>query len=151
MSQDRSFIWKSDWKALGWACNLGGAVSQGINRIGQTVISRLMESQIWCLSTGRGLRKGTMACACTSIWEKATTPALVLMPDTSDTSVPPVCPWCLSSCFLTVGVYSKLDQVSLCMGPLSGNLELQKPSVPFSHNLCWDLTARSYRDFSSWH
>ena len=34
-------------KSLGWACKLGGTESQGISRAGQTVVARLMESQIW--------------------------------------------------------------------------------------------------------
>ena len=32
---------------LGWAYKLGGVESQGISRVGQTVLARLMESQIW--------------------------------------------------------------------------------------------------------
>ena len=34
-------------KQLGWACKLGGAESLGISMVGQTVLSRLMESQVW--------------------------------------------------------------------------------------------------------
>ena len=34
-------------KKLGWACNLGGAESVGISKVGGTVLARLMESQIW--------------------------------------------------------------------------------------------------------
>ena len=33
-------------KQLGWACKLGGAESLGISKVGQTVLARLMESQI---------------------------------------------------------------------------------------------------------
>ena len=33
-------------KQLGLACELGGVESQGISRVGQTVLARLMESQI---------------------------------------------------------------------------------------------------------
>ena len=34
-------------KQLGWAHNLGGTESQGISGAGQTLLARLMESQIW--------------------------------------------------------------------------------------------------------
>ena len=43
-------------------------------------VARLMETQIWRMtgsSLGRGLRKGTVASASTSIWEKAAPPPLV--------------------------------------------------------------------------
>ena len=61
MSQDQSFIWES---SFGWAHKLGGAESLGISRAGQTVLARLMDSQIWhqlAGSVGVGFRKGTMA------------------------------------------------------------------------------------------
>ena len=50
--------------------------SQGIPRAGQTVLARLIESQIWHLpagfvTMGGGFRKGTMASAYLSIREKA--------------------------------------------------------------------------------
>ena len=60
-------------KQHGWAGKLGGAVSQGISRAGQTVLARLMESQIWhqlSAPWGEGLEKGQ--------W-----PLLALMPATS--------------------------------------------------------------------
>ena len=34
-------------KQLGWAAKLGGVESQGISRVGQTVLARLIEFQIW--------------------------------------------------------------------------------------------------------
>ena len=34
-------------KQLVWVHKLGGAESLGISKVGQTVLSRLMESQIW--------------------------------------------------------------------------------------------------------
>ena len=34
-------------KQLGWPHKLGGAESLGISKVGQTVLARLMESQIW--------------------------------------------------------------------------------------------------------
>ena len=44
-------------KQLGWAGKLGEAESLGISKAGQTVLARLMESQIWHQlsgSVGRG-------------------------------------------------------------------------------------------------
>ena len=58
MSQDQPFKWKS---------SLGAAEFLGISKEGQTVLARLMESQIWyqlTSSVGGGFRKGTMASAC---------------------------------------------------------------------------------------
>ena len=54
-------------KQLGWAHKLGGAESLGISRAGQTVLARLMDSQIWHQLAGSlkgGFRKATMASAC---------------------------------------------------------------------------------------
>ena len=53
-------------KQCGWACKLGGVESLGISKAGQTVLARLMESQIWhqlAVSVGGGFRKGTMVSA----------------------------------------------------------------------------------------
>ena len=53
-------------KQLGRVCNLGGAESLGISKGGQTVVARLMESQISHElggSVARGFRQGTMASA----------------------------------------------------------------------------------------
>ena len=53
-------------KQLGWALKLGGAESLGISNVGQTVLSRSMESRIWhqlASSVEGGFRKGTMASA----------------------------------------------------------------------------------------
>ena len=52
--------------------------------MGQTVIARLMETQIFVGSVGGGFRKGKMAFASTSVWEKASPPALTLMPGDLD-------------------------------------------------------------------
>ena len=52
---------------LGWAHKLGGAESLGISKAGQTMLAKLMETQIWhqlASSVGGGFRKGTMASAC---------------------------------------------------------------------------------------
>ena len=69
-------------KQLEWAGKLSGTEFLWVSRVGQTVLARLMESQIWyqlagsmalwlCGSGEEGFRKGTMASACLSIWEKA--------------------------------------------------------------------------------
>ena len=53
-------------KQLGWAHMLGGAESQGISMVGQTVLASLMESQILyppASSVWGGFRKRTMASA----------------------------------------------------------------------------------------
>ena len=49
-------------KLLGWVHKLGGVESHSISRVGQTVLNRLMESQIWhqLMGSVRGtVRKGT--------------------------------------------------------------------------------------------
>ena len=48
-------------KQLGWTRKLGEAESLGISKVGQTVLARLMESQIWyqlANLSGEGLEKG---------------------------------------------------------------------------------------------
>ena len=53
-------------KQLRWAHKLDGTETLGISKVVQTVLARLMESQIWhqlASSTGRGFREGTMASA----------------------------------------------------------------------------------------
>ena len=53
-------------KQCGWAHEFGVAEPQGISKAGQTVLARLVESQIWhqyAGSVGGGPRKGTMATA----------------------------------------------------------------------------------------
>ena len=63
-------------KQLGWAPKVGRAESLGISKARQTVLARLMESEIWLLSAdsvalwGEGSEKGQ--------W-----PLLPLIPDTS--------------------------------------------------------------------
>ena len=49
------------------------AGSQGVIRVGQTVIARLIETQIWhppARSVVRILRKETVASVSTSVWKK---------------------------------------------------------------------------------
>ena len=53
-------------KQLGWAHKLCGAKSVEISKVGQTVLARLIESQIWHQLSGSvrgGFSKGTMASA----------------------------------------------------------------------------------------
>ena len=53
-------------KQVGWACKLGGTVSLGFSKAGQTVLARSMESRIWHQLTGSvggEFRKWTMASA----------------------------------------------------------------------------------------
>ena len=62
MSQDQPFMEKQ----LGWTWKLGGVELLGISKAGQTVLARLMVSQVWhqlASSVGVGLRKGTMTSA----------------------------------------------------------------------------------------
>ena len=82
-------------KQLGLACKLGGAESLGISKAGQTVLARLMESQIWhklpC-SVGEGLAKGQ--------W-----PLLDFMADTSVSPCVPLVPFkLLPQCWSSEGV-----------------------------------------------
>ena len=57
-------------KQLGWGCKLGGVESLGIFDVGQTVLARLMESQLaGSVAVGDSL-------------EKRQGPLLTLMPDT---------------------------------------------------------------------
>ena len=63
MSQDQPFTEKS---SLGGPVSWVGAESLGISNVGQMVLARLMESQIWhklASSVGEGFRKGTMTSA----------------------------------------------------------------------------------------
>ena len=39
-------------KQVGWACKLSGTETPGISKVGQTVLARLMESQIWYQPVG---------------------------------------------------------------------------------------------------
>ena len=53
-------------KQLRWAHKLGGVESLGISKAGQTMLAKLMETQIWhqlASSVGAGFRKGTVASA----------------------------------------------------------------------------------------
>ena len=54
-------------KHLGWARKLGGVGPLGISKVGQTVLARVLDSQIWHQftdSVGGGFIKGTMGSAC---------------------------------------------------------------------------------------
>ena len=70
-------------KQLGWVCKLGGAEYLEISNVGQIVLARLMESEIWhwlAGSVGEDLEKGQ--------W-----PLLALMPDTSVSPCIPLVPF----------------------------------------------------------
>ena len=61
-------------QAAWWVCKLGGAEYLGIFKADQTVLARLMESQIWhqfVSSVWGGFRKGSMVFSYLSVWEKA--------------------------------------------------------------------------------
>ena len=85
-------------KQLGWACKLGGAGSLGISKAGQTVLARMMESQLWYQLTSSGgedLGKGQWL-------------LLTLMPDTSVSPSISLVPfkmpsWCWSSEGVSLG------------------------------------------------
>ena len=82
-------------KQLGWACKSGGAESLGISKAGQTLLARLMESQIWHQPVGSVALLGEDL-------EKGQWPLLTLMPDISVLACMPLLtfkllPWCCSS------------------------------------------------------
>ena len=82
-------------KQLGWACKSGGAESLGISKAGQTLLARLMESQIWHQPVGSVALLGEDL-------EKGQWPLLALMPDISVSPCIPLVPfkplpWCRSS------------------------------------------------------
>ena len=64
MNQDRLHVWKSHWKQLGWAHKLDGVASQEITTAGQTLLARLMETQIGHLpmSVGSALQRNNGFC-----------------------------------------------------------------------------------------
>ena len=67
-------------KCLGWSHKLCGAESQGISRVGQTLLARLTETQTW--HSLRALqREGS---------ERGQWPLLALMPDTSVSAYMPL-------------------------------------------------------------
>ena len=89
-------------KQLGWACKLGGIESLGITRVGQTVLAKLTESQIWhqpagCVVLWGRVQKRVNGLCLPFCLRESCHPVLTLMPDTS---VPlqfhPVCHWCLT-------------------------------------------------------
>ena len=95
----------------------------------------------WLCCRG-SFRKGTMASASTSVWEKAALLVFILMPDIHFL---PTCPWSLSSYCPIAGAQSERVQVSPRMGPLKG-----RPGTPAA--LC---PAQPYRqklwNFASQH
>ena len=84
---------------------MDGTESQGISRVGKTVLVRLMKSQIWYPPAssvalgGRPQKRDNDLCLPFCLGERYP-PALALMPDTS---VSLYIPLCLSSCYLSPG------------------------------------------------
>ena len=121
----------------------------GITRVGKTVWARLMESQTCCLpasSVGGGFIKETIACASTSIWEKAARPPQFSL-WCQTIQVLQVCLWCLSSCCPSAEAQREWVWVSFSVHPLRGtawnssNLHIPQPQSLLL------FTPRSYRDF----
>ena len=95
-------------KWLGWAHKLGGTESLGFSMVGQTVLSRLKESQVWHQSPGsvavlggRVQKRDNGLCPPSYLGESCPL-ALILMPDTSVSPCMPLVPlkllpWCWSS------------------------------------------------------
>ena len=83
---------------------------------------------------GRKLRKGTLASATTSLWEKVSP---WLSPWCQTIQLLPVCLWCLSICCSHAGAQTEWVSVSLCRGPLRelpGNLAVSVfHSLDFYH------------------
>ena len=78
-------------KQLEWASKLGRPESLGISKVGQTVLAKLMESQVphqFAVSVGGRFRKGTMACA--HLPDTSVSPSMSFMPFN-------LLPWCWSS------------------------------------------------------
>ena len=98
---------------------------QGIARAGQTVLARLMESQAWYLPAGSVALWGEG-------WEKGHWPLPALLLERKLSQVPPICHWCLSSCYPRAGAQREWFSVSLCMGSLR---ETAWDSKSFFHQL----------------
>ena len=128
---------------------MGGTESQGISRTGQTVLARLMESQIWhppdgsVALWGKGLRIVTMASAHLSVWEKAVPPALALMPDTSVSPYMPLVPFkLLPRCWNSEGVSLNKSMCGFFKGNCLGTPEVSSTnSIPvrFCSQKLWGL------------
>ena len=71
---------------VGWAQKLGRVGPEGITRVRQTVLARVMETQLQhphAGSVGKGISKGTVASVGTSVWDKVAPPNFTLMPENS--------------------------------------------------------------------
>ena len=134
MSQNRLFVWKSHWKWLDQAHKLGGAGSQGITRVKQTVRARLVETQTRrppASCVGGELGKGTITSTSTSVLEKDAPSARFLKPDSAVPHHMSLVPFKLLRC---TGAQAERVGVRPCLGPLKGMLGLQKPTISLSHN-----------------
>ena len=155
MSQDRLFIWKSNWKQLGWAHTLEGVGSQ--NHQGRWMaLAGLMETQIWCPPAHAGL-----------VGEGSTKEQCFLPPLLSGRKLP-LYPSSWSQTIQFLPVYPRVslafyellspcwssDQVSLSVsgsvhGPFKRNAWASSSpcSQPQSPLICMP---RGYRDLSHW-
>ena len=85
MSRDWLLIEKP-LERVGWAQKLGRVGPEGITRVRQTVLARVMETQLQhphAGSVGKGISKGTVASVGTSVWDKVAHPKFTLMPENS--------------------------------------------------------------------
>ena len=124
----------------------------------QTVLARLMESQIWyqlagsmdlwlCGSGEEGFRKGTMASAHLSVWEKVVPQ---LLPQCQTLQFLPVCHCCLSNCYLIAESSEGVSlSKSVCVCFKRNCLGLQK-FLSMTQSLLVS-PAGSYGDLPSWH
>ena len=118
---------------------LGGVESLRISLVGQTVLARLMESQIWHQPTGSVGGRAQQ-------WDNG-----LCSPRCQTLQFLPVCHWCPLSCHPGVGTQRERVGVgeSVCGFPKRSCLGLQQPSPPIQSLLVF--TARYCGDLSSWH
>ena len=131
---------------------MGGMKCQGISKVGQAVLARLMTPRIWHWPAGsvavwwEGSERGNGLCPPFFLRQNCP-PALTLMPDTS---VPPhvqlvpfkLLPWCWSSERVNLSKSMCGFSKGNCLGFQQLLLLTQSPLV---------FAARSRRDLSSWH
>ena len=119
---------------------MGGMEPQGISRVGQTVLARLMESQIWHQPAGSVSLLGEGS-------EMGQWPLLALVPETSVSSCISLMPFkLLPWCWCSEGV----SQSKFLYGFFKGNcLGLKQFLLPSQSLLIF--AAVSYGDLSSWH
>ena len=85
---------------VGWG-RASGNHQRGANNVRQVHgVSHMVPACRFCVSEGLGLRKGTVASASTSVWEKA---APQLLSWCHKIQFLPICLWCLFSCCFCAG------------------------------------------------